>query len=211
MLNAAARETLRPLGLAQKGRSRTWLDDRGWWLGIVEFDHSRFEKGTFLDVGANLLWVPNERSTPAGWRMIGGRVDLPGGKDFVEYRSDKQFEPLAPKIVKRAAKAAEAQRERLATPTKAAGWLDAQKDLSHDAHVGAGIVLALAGRTAKARRHLGPALERRSEDEGDRAAAKQLRRLLELVDDREALRKHVRKTIRANRKRLGLGAEDVDL
>src|SRR5690242_5082457 len=27
----AAREVLRPLGLVQKGRSRTWLDDHGWW------------------------------------------------------------------------------------------------------------------------------------------------------------------------------------
>jgi hypothetical protein len=33
----AAKEVLSPLGLTQKGRSRVWLDDHAWWLGVVEF------------------------------------------------------------------------------------------------------------------------------------------------------------------------------
>ena len=32
---------MRPLGLVQEGRSRTWLDDQAWWLGIVEFQPPR--------------------------------------------------------------------------------------------------------------------------------------------------------------------------
>ena len=37
LITSAARDVLRPLGLRRRGRSRVWLDDRGWWLGVVEF------------------------------------------------------------------------------------------------------------------------------------------------------------------------------
>ena len=33
----AAAAALAPLGMARKGRSRIWLDDQSWWLGIAEF------------------------------------------------------------------------------------------------------------------------------------------------------------------------------
>ena len=56
LINAAARETLRPLGLVQEGRSRTWLDDRAWWLGIVEFQPSDWTRGSYLNVGVSWLW-----------------------------------------------------------------------------------------------------------------------------------------------------------
>ncbi|MBO0772648.1 MAG: hypothetical protein J2P35_14415 [Actinobacteria bacterium] len=35
-----AGQVLAPLGVRRRGRSRTWLDDHGWWLGIVEFQPS---------------------------------------------------------------------------------------------------------------------------------------------------------------------------
>src|SRR5256885_11111558 len=54
LITAAAREILRPLGLFQKGRSRVWLDDQGWWLGVVEFQPSDWSKGSYLNVGANV-------------------------------------------------------------------------------------------------------------------------------------------------------------
>lgn len=44
---ATAREYLRPLGLVQKGRSRTWLDDHGWFVTGVEFQPSGWSKGTY--------------------------------------------------------------------------------------------------------------------------------------------------------------------
>ena len=52
----AAREILRPLGIRQKGRSRTWLDDRGWWVGVIEFQPSSWGRGSYLNVGACFLW-----------------------------------------------------------------------------------------------------------------------------------------------------------
>ncbi|MDG5809477.1 hypothetical protein P9869_44140 [Streptomyces ossamyceticus] len=43
IITSAARESLKPLGLAQRGRSRLWIDDHGWWLGVVEFTPPRIE------------------------------------------------------------------------------------------------------------------------------------------------------------------------
>ena len=60
LLTAAAREVLRSLGLVQQGRSRTWLDDRGWWVGVVGFQPSSFSRGSYLNVGVNWLWTPEE-------------------------------------------------------------------------------------------------------------------------------------------------------
>jgi hypothetical protein len=206
LLNAAAREILEPLGLRQKGRSRIWLDDQGWWLGVVEFDHSRFEKAAMLNVGANLLWGPGEPREPGGWTMLGGRID---GESHT-FRSEKQFAPLAQKMVERAAEEVEAQRERLASVTDAARWLDGQKDLSTDGHVGAGIALALGGKPKRARRQIDAMIAHLREHDAD-DETRELERLLDKVDDRDKMRRHVRKRVREWRSELGLGDAKLDL
>ena len=40
----------------RKGRSRVWLDDRGWWMGVVEFQPSSWSKGSYLNTGCMWLW-----------------------------------------------------------------------------------------------------------------------------------------------------------
>jgi hypothetical protein len=78
LLTAAARGILRPLGLRQKGRSRTWLDDRGWWVGVVEFQSSSWSKGRYLNVGGMWLWHEHGRDVHFD---VGHRVD---GAGFIE-------------------------------------------------------------------------------------------------------------------------------
>ena len=63
VLKDAAKRTLEPLGLLQMGRSRTWLDDRIWYLIVVDFSPSSFSKGSYINVGANvLLYAKNHES-----------------------------------------------------------------------------------------------------------------------------------------------------
>jgi hypothetical protein len=57
----AAELALSPLGLVRKGRSRIWLDDQSWWLGIVEFKSSNRKPGSYLNVGLMFLWRPIDR------------------------------------------------------------------------------------------------------------------------------------------------------
>lgn len=56
LINVAARSVLGPLGFWQKGRSRVWLADRGFWLCVVEFQPSGYRKGSYLNVAAHWLW-----------------------------------------------------------------------------------------------------------------------------------------------------------
>nr|WP_326184943.1 hypothetical protein [uncultured Oscillibacter sp.] len=56
IIRQAAREALAPMGLFQKGSSRIWLDDNGWFLTVVEFQPSAWSQGAYLNVGASFLW-----------------------------------------------------------------------------------------------------------------------------------------------------------
>lgn len=56
IINQAAREILKPNGLFQKGQSRVWIDDNGWFLIIVEFQPSSYDKGSYLNVSVHYLW-----------------------------------------------------------------------------------------------------------------------------------------------------------
>lgn len=72
VIAAAAKAALAPLGLTRKGRSRTWLDDHGWWLGIVEFQPSSWARGTYLNVGLMFLWRPIDHlAFEIGYRVEG--------------------------------------------------------------------------------------------------------------------------------------------
>lgn len=56
IINQAAREILKPYGLFQKGQSRLWIDDNSWFLILVEFQPSAWNKGTYLNVAIHYLW-----------------------------------------------------------------------------------------------------------------------------------------------------------
>src|SRR5262245_33959960 len=56
LIRRSAQRALAPLCVQQRGRSRTWLDDHGWWLIVVEFQPSSWARGAYLNVGAMWLW-----------------------------------------------------------------------------------------------------------------------------------------------------------
>lgn len=56
LITMAAKSVLGPIGTVQKGRSRTWLGDHGWWLDVVEFQPSDWTKGAYLNVSCTWLW-----------------------------------------------------------------------------------------------------------------------------------------------------------
>ena len=82
LINKAAREVLKPIGLARKGQSRLWLDDNGWWLMMVEFQPSSWSKGTYLNVGISWLWYPKDyMSFDIGYRE----------NSFIEFKDEDTF------------------------------------------------------------------------------------------------------------------------
>lgn len=110
IINAVAKRILAPQGFFQRGRSRTWLQDNGWFLTLVEFQPSAYSKGTYLNVAMNFLW-----GKPLPERMhvlsldYGRRVrppDVP--EQFISYNGDdvlfaQQVEMMANAAVRFAA------------------------------------------------------------------------------------------------------------
>ena len=60
IINKAASDVLKPMGLFRKGQSRIWIDDNDWFLIIVEFQPSNWDKGSYLNVAVNYLWSGKE-------------------------------------------------------------------------------------------------------------------------------------------------------
>ena len=56
LIKQAANGVLKPNGLFQKGTSRMWIDDNGWYLTIVEFQPSNWSRGSYLNVAVCFLW-----------------------------------------------------------------------------------------------------------------------------------------------------------
>lgn len=82
IIQTAAREVLASLGLQQKGRSRTWLDDRQWFVIVVEFQPSGFSLGSYLNVGCHWLWQQEAHLS----------YDLSGRPErFIRNRNEEQF------------------------------------------------------------------------------------------------------------------------
>lgn len=207
VLNAAAREVLKPLGLARKGRSRTYLDDRGWWLGVVEFQPHKWMRGSFLNVGVDWHWRDQEFIAYS----VGGRVDHDMGEPpsfgFLEAQDEEQFGVAARELARIAAGEVEGYRRRFADIEGAAAYLD---EHAGDAPwqfweaFDAGVACGLAGRAEDARRWFGVVRGHEAEQDWERVAHERAAELTALLADGEAFGRDVCAAMRRRRSALGL-------
>ena len=56
LIKQAVRAVLKPKGMFQKGSSRIWIDDNGWFFTVVEFQGSWCDRGSYLNIGMQHLW-----------------------------------------------------------------------------------------------------------------------------------------------------------
>ncbi|MCQ4211351.1 hypothetical protein [Streptomyces longispororuber] len=147
LMTAAARERLRPLGLAQRGRSRIWIDDHGWWIGIAEFPSPRWSQGSGLTVGVMWLWQDFAHLA----FDFAERV-----RPTEEFRNQIQFTTVAAGLAQEAAQRVEEFRNRF-------GGLDAVAESLAErpgrpgylwGDFNAGVAAALTGRTEVTRQRL---------------------------------------------------------
>jgi hypothetical protein len=204
LIEAAACDVLRPLGIEQRGRSRLWFDDRGWFATLIEFQPSSFGRGSYLNVGVQWLWDTVWDDLGAFMYSEGLRVPIVGRREFVEYESDEQFAPLAGKLAEAAAERTLHFRELFPSVQAAAKLLAKSHEVNDDHH--AGIALGLVGDRRSARERFERYLAwdeseegRRWRGEWDDARADRMRALLQRVDDREAFRAMVAEGIRGVR------------
>ena len=142
LLLAAARDVLVPLGLVRRGRSRLWVDDRGWWTVVVEFQPSGFAQGSFLKVGVLWLWYAKDY-----WSIdVGHRVE-----PFAEFESAEQFKPVAEQLAERAARKVCEYREAFSSIREVAKYLSGEASKSvwagYHAAISAGVAGEVAGST----------------------------------------------------------------
>ena len=99
IIHQRCKEVLLPLGVFQKGTSRIYIDDNGYFFTVVEFQPSSFAKGTYLNVALHFLWKEHEDVTYDFSAGPSSRV-----RDFVEYQDDEQFSREVTKYVAEAKK-----------------------------------------------------------------------------------------------------------
>jgi hypothetical protein len=212
LLNAAAKEVLGPLGIIQLGRSRTWIDDRGWWVGVSAFEPSSWRRGSYLAVCVSWLWHGMEEPVYELACDVGGRLRAPHGGEFIEYESDEQFAPLARQFAIAAAERMQRYRDLFATIEATAVRLKrTARDQSLEESVDSGIAFGLVGDASAAQRlfarytdyfESGEDAEWRTEV--DEMRYQRIRLLHGLVADHEVFRDRIRDDVRQARRSLKL-------
>lgn len=132
LIMRAARDILKPMGLFQKGTSRIWIDDNGWFLIVVEFQPSAWSQGAYLNVAISFLWEQGPGFSEALSYNIGGRE-----QEHVEYAGDDEtFSQQMQEMAQQAARLVRAYRGRFATFPYAQGEVGPYHDANSSLKVG---------------------------------------------------------------------------
>jgi hypothetical protein len=192
LLTAAAKSVLRPLGLRQRGKSRIWLDDHGWWVVVVEFQPGR-SKGSYLNVGAMWLWF--EKSYISF--DYGSRIE-----PFTPFESELQFESAAASIAKRAAEEVIRLRSLFATLNQTAEVLASQAQMGFWDYFNAGVACGLAGDPARSHRFLAEVVNTEEKWDWAQSAASIARSYLSELQDLPTFKDRIRTVIGNTRQQL---------
>ncbi|MEU6320400.1 hypothetical protein [Streptomyces sp. NPDC047009] len=200
----AARARLRPLGLRRRSQSRLWLDDHGWWLGLVEFPSPSWSQGSGLHVGAMWLWQDVDHFAFHLSERLSGAEG---------YRSDEQFAPVAQDLALRAETQVQKLRHQFPDVQSVARYLAAQPvrrgwfwEPWH-----AGVAAALAGDVAVAQERFATVLEEEPVAPWMDSAQQTVRELRGMARDRSAIRAWALSSIASCRERLRLTGSDKEL
>ena len=196
LVTRAARQVLQPMGLGQKGRSRTWIDDHRWWLIVVEFQPSGFTQGTYLNVGVNWLWwakayLSFDYGSRVRWTTTTDPIRLADGDlhttDFVAYRDERQFDHEVRAVCHVAAQRVVELRKNFTDLRSTARTLNehATTDQSWPSYH-AGVAAGLAGDTATAQRLLTSVAIGQATSSWQAELIAHARDLSELLGDRSA-------------------------
>jgi hypothetical protein len=196
IVTSAAQESLKPLGLAQRGRSRLWIDDHGWWLGVVEFTPPR-TAGSGLYVGAMWLWHDVDH--------LAFHVDaVRTGPEL--FRTEDQFTLLALDLSRQAAANVTALREKFPALPDVARYLTSRpvrRGFLWDSF-DAGIAAALIGKPDMARDHFERVLREDALVPWIVEAQEKTRELHAIAADHDAVTAWVTRAVDGCRSRLGL-------
>jgi hypothetical protein len=194
MVTAAAEKHLAPIGVTRKGRSRSWVDDHGWWLGIVEFQPPSSSKGSYLNVGVMWLWNVADHLVFDIFLRIG---------QYVPYVSDSQFAPETDRLAQLALAQLTEWRRSFPSVAETAAVLSASTLSTANDCLNAGMANGLAGNRDGAL----PLLNRYVANEDRREWAIRKRAEVEAIankPDADSLRLAIEDRVRSSRDALRL-------
>lgn len=197
LIAQAEKETLATLGVFQRGRSRIWHDDHGWWLTVVGFQPSSWAKGSYLNIGAMWLWNEEDHF----FFDVGHRAE-----QFVEYESEAQFLPEARRLALSARERVLEFRERFPSIAAATQFLLVRAQTSRDpwqpfyASVAAGCV----GRVDEARACFAKLMKNTPEYDWQKALHAKAHDFIEILNDPLAFKRRIEEAVRNTRKLLKL-------
>ncbi|GLY08652.1 hypothetical protein Acsp01_90310 [Actinoplanes sp. NBRC 101535] len=218
LIAAAARDRLRPLGLQQKGRSRLWIADEGWYLILVEFQ-SGSGPGSYLNVGAMWLWAERGHwAFDEGYRMYWREQDgsstyrpplgEPGWTQHVRFLNAGQFAADISQTAAVAAGQVAKLREEFKHPRAVVKRLAStaarpgEDPLWHAFH--GGVAAACIGDTVTAERYLKDVVSAEITHEWQHALASRAATLRGLLEQPDQLHDILQKMINEGRQLLGL-------
>lgn len=218
MVVAAAQAEFRPLGLRRHGRTRLWVEDRGWWLLLVVLERTR-DKHTRLAVAAKFLWGPMPEFTydlggQVYWREETGDFATERPQDGhvwvdgIRHVRDDQFATDLEQLTGIARRRVAQLRAEIPTPAEVARVLSAPQSRInatswwHAFHTGA--AAGLSGDAALARKHFDRIRPDRLAVPWENELARRAAVLGALADDPPGLFRRLRADIAAMRSGLGL-------
>ena len=128
---------MKPAGFIQKGRSRFWYRDFGWYAVSAEFQPSSWSRGTYFNLAVSWLWYPNDC-----WSFDHDVRRVP----FVEYICPTTFQDAALKMAHSAVVYADTKKDAFATLNSAYRTVS-NANLGGRANLHTGILASLAGHT----------------------------------------------------------------
>jgi uncharacterized protein YwgA len=89
LLTKIAKARFKQTDIKQKGQSRTFLQDNFWFTTLIEFQPSSYDKGTYLNIGADFNFFPRAHfAFSYGYRE----------KQFKTFKDENQFEEVINKL-----------------------------------------------------------------------------------------------------------------
>ncbi|WP_167745589.1 hypothetical protein [Streptomyces virginiae] len=198
LVTEAARRHLRPLGLRQRGRSRLWLDDHGWWLGVVDFFSPRWSQGSGLTVGVMWLWQD------VGHVTFNVHEKVEGSQEF---RHEQQFAVVMERLAHDAEKRVGEFRDRFADLDAVARALLSRPVRRDDlwGNFNAGVAAALVGKASEARERFSAVLAHDSFADWIQESQQTAQYLFDASEDPAAVRAWARDAVVSCRAKLSLG------
>ena len=142
LLTKIAKDKFKPHGILQKGKSRTFLYDGGWYTIIIEFQPSSSSKGTYLNIGVDLNFYPRDYfAFSHGYRE----------KEFQEAEDETQFANIVNEYCDLAIERVDKLKKEFTDINAAVKTYIKSSSNDHWDYFNVGIMYGLAGRFGKAK------------------------------------------------------------